>query len=99
MAWSGGRRPFRGNTLPQGILTTVCLGIELCHADHLPKSLREIASRKTDSQRMKRLRYWIEWFLVSLFGRLIRSLPFTAVQKLGDLAGSLVFWGDSKDGP
>lgn len=45
---------------------------------------------------MKRLRYWIEWFFVSLFGRLIRSLPFTVVQKLGDLAGSLVFWGDSK---
>jgi Kdo2-lipid IVA lauroyltransferase/acyltransferase len=45
---------------------------------------------------VKRFRYWIEWLLVSFFGRLIQTLPITIVQKIGDLAGSLVFWGDVK---
>lgn len=45
---------------------------------------------------MKRIRYWIEWLLVSFFGRLVRALPFTVVQKVGDMAGSLVFWADSR---
>src|SRR5205823_1190948 len=47
-------------------------------------------------QRVKRNRYWIEWLFVSFFGRLIRSLPFEIVQKIGDIAGSVVFWLDSK---
>ncbi|MBV8378200.1 MAG: lysophospholipid acyltransferase family protein [Verrucomicrobia bacterium] len=47
-------------------------------------------------ERVKRVRYWIEWVLVSSFGRLVRTLPFGVVQKMGDLAGSIVFWGDSK---
>ena len=34
--------------------------------------------------------------LVSFFGRLIQALPITIVQKIGDLAGSLVFWADSR---
>ena len=45
---------------------------------------------------MKRVRYWIEWLLVRLFGRLVQALPFAVVQKVGDIAGSLVFWADSK---
>jgi Kdo2-lipid IVA lauroyltransferase/acyltransferase len=45
---------------------------------------------------VKRVRYWIEWVLVSFFGRIVQFLPFTVVQKIGDIAGSLVFWGDSK---
>jgi Kdo2-lipid IVA lauroyltransferase/acyltransferase len=45
---------------------------------------------------VKRVRYWIEWLFVSFFGRLIQSLPFRMVQKIGDIAGSLVFWLDSK---
>jgi Kdo2-lipid IVA lauroyltransferase/acyltransferase len=45
---------------------------------------------------VKRIRYRIEWFLVKLFGRIIHFLPFGAVQRLGDVAGSLVFWLDYK---
>ena len=45
---------------------------------------------------MKRVRYWVEWVLVSFFGRLVQALPFAAAQKIGDIAGSLVFWGDVK---
>jgi Kdo2-lipid IVA lauroyltransferase/acyltransferase len=45
---------------------------------------------------VKRVRYWIEWLLVSFFGRLVQSLPFAVVRKIGDVAGSLVFWADSK---
>jgi KDO2-lipid IV(A) lauroyltransferase len=45
---------------------------------------------------VKRVRYWIEWLLVRFFGRLVRALPFAFVQKIADLAGSLVFWADSK---
>jgi Kdo2-lipid IVA lauroyltransferase/acyltransferase len=45
---------------------------------------------------VKRLRYWIEWLLVCIFGRLVRALPFLVVQKIGDCAGSLVFLADSK---
>jgi KDO2-lipid IV(A) lauroyltransferase len=45
---------------------------------------------------VKRVRYWIEWLLVRLFGRLVQALPFAVVQKVGDIAGSLVFWADSK---
>jgi KDO2-lipid IV(A) lauroyltransferase len=45
---------------------------------------------------VKRVRYWIEWLLVSFFGRLVHALPFEIVQKIGDIAGSLVFWADSK---
>jgi lauroyl/myristoyl acyltransferase len=47
-------------------------------------------------ERVKRIRHWIEWLFVSFFGRLIRSLPFEIVQKIGDIAGSVVFWLDSK---
>jgi KDO2-lipid IV(A) lauroyltransferase len=47
-------------------------------------------------ERVKRVRYWVEWVLVRFFGRLVRSLPFPVVQKIGDLAGSLFFWADSK---
>jgi Kdo2-lipid IVA lauroyltransferase/acyltransferase len=45
---------------------------------------------------VKRARYWIEWLLVRLFGRLVRALPFKVVQKLGNIAGALVFRADSK---
>ena len=45
---------------------------------------------------MKRVRYWIEWLLVKFFGGLVQALPFAVVQKFGDVAGSLVFWADSK---
>jgi Kdo2-lipid IVA lauroyltransferase/acyltransferase len=45
---------------------------------------------------VKRVRYWIEWLLVSFIGRLVQTLPFTVVQKIGDFAGSLVFWADSR---
>ena len=33
---------------------------------------------------------------MSFFGRLVQALPFTVVQKIGDFAGSLVFWADSR---
>jgi KDO2-lipid IV(A) lauroyltransferase len=45
---------------------------------------------------VKRLRYQIEYFCVALFGRIIRALPFRVVQKLGDIAGALVFWADHR---
>src|ERR1700733_3647467 len=45
---------------------------------------------------MKRARYWIEWFFVRLFGRLVQALPFAIVQKIGHIAGSLVFRFASK---
>ena len=45
---------------------------------------------------MKRVRHLVEWFLVKLFGRIIRSLPFRTVQRLADVAGSIVFWLDLK---
>src|ERR1700728_5402949 len=45
---------------------------------------------------MKRARYWIEWLFVRLFGRLVQALPFVIVQKIGDIAGALVFRFDSK---
>jgi Kdo2-lipid IVA lauroyltransferase/acyltransferase len=47
-------------------------------------------------ERVKRVRYWVEWLLVSFFGRLVRTLPLAVMQKIGDIAGSLVFWADSK---
>jgi Kdo2-lipid IVA lauroyltransferase/acyltransferase len=48
------------------------------------------------TERVKRLRYWIEWLLVSFCSRLIGALPFAIVQKIGNFAGSLVFWADAK---
>jgi KDO2-lipid IV(A) lauroyltransferase len=45
---------------------------------------------------VKRVRYWIEWFLVRLFGLIIHSLPFGTVQRLADIGGALVFWLDFK---
>jgi Kdo2-lipid IVA lauroyltransferase/acyltransferase len=45
---------------------------------------------------VKRARYWIEWLLVRLFGWLVQALPFAVVQKMGNIAGSLVFRADSK---
>jgi Kdo2-lipid IVA lauroyltransferase/acyltransferase len=45
---------------------------------------------------VKRFRYWIEWILVKLFGCIIHSLPFGAVQRLAEIAGSIVFWLDYK---
>jgi len=45
---------------------------------------------------VKRVRYWIEWLLVSFFGRLVQALPFRVVQKIGDFAGSLVFLADRR---
>src|ERR1700745_1778836 len=45
---------------------------------------------------VKRVRYWIEWLLVSFFGRLVSTLPFRLLQKIADAAGSLVYWADAK---
>jgi KDO2-lipid IV(A) lauroyltransferase len=45
---------------------------------------------------VKRARYWIEWLLVRLFGQLVQALPFKVVQKIGNIAGALVFRADSK---
>jgi Kdo2-lipid IVA lauroyltransferase/acyltransferase len=45
---------------------------------------------------VKRVRYWIEWLLVGFFGRLVQALPFTVVQRIGNIAGALVFRADSK---
>src|SRR6516164_3456861 len=45
---------------------------------------------------MKRVRYWLEWLLVSFFGRLVPIFPLRIWQKIADAAGSLVFWADSK---
>jgi KDO2-lipid IV(A) lauroyltransferase len=61
------------------------------------RQAREIITQKDIlKERVKRVRYWIEWLLVSFFGRLVHALPISVVQKIGDLAGSLVFWADSK---
>jgi len=45
---------------------------------------------------VKRLRYRFEYFFVSLFGRIIHSLPFAVVQRLGDITGAAVFWMDRR---
>jgi Kdo2-lipid IVA lauroyltransferase/acyltransferase len=63
------------------------LGFAMCDGADSPKDLRGS---------VKRVRYYFEWFFVSLFGRLVHSLPFGIVQKLGDIAGALVFWADSR---
>ena len=37
---------------------------------------REIITRKNIlKERVKHVRYWIEWLLVSFFGRLVHALP------------------------
>ena len=63
----------------------------------LPNSSRDHQTKGySQRERVKRVRYWIECALVSFFDRIVRTLPFAVVQKIGDVAGSLVFWGDSK---
>jgi Kdo2-lipid IVA lauroyltransferase/acyltransferase len=61
------------------------------------RAAREIIIRKDIfEERVKRVRYWIEWLLVCFFGRLVQALPFRVVQKIGDFAGSLVFLADPR---
>jgi Kdo2-lipid IVA lauroyltransferase/acyltransferase len=45
---------------------------------------------------VKRVRYWIEWLLVSFFGRLVPALSLRLLRKIADAAGLLVYWADSK---
>jgi KDO2-lipid IV(A) lauroyltransferase len=45
---------------------------------------------------LKSFRYWLEWLLVSFFGRLVPIFPLGILQKIADAAGSLVFWADAK---
>jgi len=40
---------------------------------------------------MKKIRYWLEWFFVSIFARLIPMLPLSLVRYLADLAGWVVY--------
>jgi KDO2-lipid IV(A) lauroyltransferase len=75
---------------------TGCLATGICHDDFLPTNLEKSSDGRILKERVKRVRYWIEWLLVSFFGRLVQSLPFAVVQKIGDVAGSLVFWADPK---
>ncbi len=60
------------------------------------RSLERSIQKEMLKERVKRVRYWIEWLLVSIFGGLVRALPFAVVQKIGSVAGSLVFWADSR---
>jgi Kdo2-lipid IVA lauroyltransferase/acyltransferase len=45
---------------------------------------------------VKRLRYWLEWFSVSLFSPFIQMLPLSLLRHLADFAGSLVYRFDSR---
>jgi Kdo2-lipid IVA lauroyltransferase/acyltransferase len=45
---------------------------------------------------MKRLRYWLEWFSVSLFSPFVSMLPLSLLRRLADFAGAAVYRFDSK---
>jgi KDO2-lipid IV(A) lauroyltransferase len=45
---------------------------------------------------VKRVRYWLEWFLLSLFSPLIPMLPLSLLRRLADFAGAVVYRFDSR---
>jgi Kdo2-lipid IVA lauroyltransferase/acyltransferase len=45
---------------------------------------------------MKRLRYWLEWFLLSFFSPLIPMLPLSLLRRLADFAGAVMYRFDSR---
>jgi Kdo2-lipid IVA lauroyltransferase/acyltransferase len=46
---------------------------------------------------VKRIRYWIEWLLVSFFARLIPLMPLNLLRSISEFAASLVFLLDARD--
>jgi lauroyl/myristoyl acyltransferase len=45
---------------------------------------------------VKRVRYWLEWFLLSLFSPLIPMLPLSLLRRFADFAGAVVYRLDSR---
>ena len=43
------------------------------------------------SDSVKKFRYWLEWFLVSVFARLIPMIPLAVLRVLADFAGSIFY--------
>ena len=69
---------------------------EMCHHDSFRRRSRDGQKQEFFRYTVKRVRYWIEWLLVSFFGRLVSALPLRLLQKIADVAGSLVYWADAK---
>ena len=43
------------------------------------------------SESVKKFRYWLEWFFVSVFARLIPMIPLAVLRVLADFAGSIFY--------
>ena len=74
----------------------ICLAGEMCNPDGLPYEALMNHGTEDLCIKVKRVRYWIEWLLVSLFARLIPLTPLGVLRAISEFAASLVYVFDTK---
>jgi KDO2-lipid IV(A) lauroyltransferase len=74
----------------------ICLAGEMCNPDGLPYEALMNHGTEDLCIKVKRVRYWIEWLLVSLSARLIPLMPLGVLRAISEFAASLVYVFDTK---